>query len=262
MKALFQPDYPDKEFYTIVSIFGRLGYFATTDPADSFDFAFSWRDSTWVEPSLVLEAMGSAIPVLNRRCLDISKRRVEALFKEIFGYSSLVDPMRFQGRCVEKHDENAIGGAIVECPLSNVDSRFVHQKYIDARQGNRIIEYRLPVVMGSVPLVYVQQKDIPCDKIKTVTRAVRVAEAQDLFSHGEIRMILDFCRLLGLDFGELDLLRANDDGLIYILDANKTPGGFGMRNRMNWEASDRRIAIDRLSDAFDAGIRERLQRQS
>lgn len=259
MKVLFQPDYPDKEFYTIVAIFGRLGYFATLDPMENVDFAIAWQDSTWVEPCPILEVMSCEKPVLNRRCRDISKRHVEAVFSKVFGYSTFVDPTRFRGRCVEKHDENAIGGSVVECPLSNLDPSFVHQKYIDARQGDWFVEYRVPVIMGSVPLVYVQQKDIPRAMIKTATRGVRIAETQDVFSHDETRMILEFCGALGLDFGELDLLRANDDGSIYILDANKTPGGFGMRNRMNWEASERRVAIDRLSDAFDAGIRELLR---
>jgi len=187
---------------------------------------------------------------------------VETVFSEVFGYSSFVDPLRFQGRCVEKYDENAIGGSVVECPVSRLDPSFVHQKYIDARQGDRIVEYRVPVVMGSVPLIYVLHNDIPHDKIKTATRTGHVAEAQDLFSQDEVRKILKFCRSLGLDFGELDVMRSNEDGAIYILDANKTPGGFGMCNRMNWDASERRHAIDRLSQAFDARIRERLPRQS
>jgi glutathione synthase/RimK-type ligase-like ATP-grasp enzyme len=116
--------------------------------------------------------------------------------------------------------------------------------------------------MGSVPLVYVQRKEIPRDRIKTATQVVHLAEAQDVLGHEEIGKILELCAALGLDFGELDLLRSNDDGSIYILDANKTPGGFGMRNRMNWDAAERSVAIDRLSAAFDTGIRERLVRQS
>lgn len=260
MKVLFQPDYPDKEFYTIVPIFGHLGYFATLDPTDSFDFAFAWRDSTWVQPSPTLEAIGAAKPVLNLRCLDISKRLVETRFREVFGYSSFVDPLRFRGPCVAKHNENAIGGSIVECPISSPDPALVHQRWIDARQGDRILEYRLPVVMGLIPMVYVQQKEIPRERIKTATRAVHIAETRDMLAPEEIRQILEFCDALGLDFGELDLLRAKEDGAIYILDANKTPGGLGMCNRMNWEAQERRGAIERLADAFDFGIGERLRR--
>ena len=258
MKVLFQPDYPDQEFYTIVPVFQRLGYFATLDPTDRFEFAMAWQDRTWTDACPGLEAISADKPVLNLRCRDISKRHVERIFSQVFGYSTFVDPLHYQGRCVEKHDENAIGGVIVECPLSSVDPRFVHQRLIDARQGDRTIEYRVPVVLNSVPLVYLQHKDIPEHRIKTATRQAHVAEVADLFRSDEIERILEFSRLLGMDFGELDILRDKDDGKIYILDANKTPGGFGMRNRMNWEAAARSTAIERLAEAFDSGIRNHL----
>jgi len=261
MLVLFQPDYPDKDFYTIVSVSVRLGYFATLDPTDSFDFTIAWQDRTWVAPCPNLAAICGERPILNRRCLDISKRRVETVFKEFFGYSSFVDPIRFHGRCIQKYDENAVGGSFVECPVSRLNPKYVYQKYIDARQGDRIVEYRVPIVIGSIPLTYVQHKDIPRDKIKTATQRVQVAEAQDSFNQEETRKILAFCRSLGLHFGELDVIRSNVDVAIYVLDANKTPGGFGMCNRMNWDASKRRVAIDRLSQAFDARITQHLPQQ-
>ena len=37
--------------------------------------------------------------------------------------------------------------------------------------------------------------------------------------------ILLFCRRMGLDYGELDMLRDREDGRLYIVDVNNTPFG-------------------------------------
>ena len=258
MIALFYPDYPGDEFYTIVAIFMRLGYFATRDPDDRFDFAVSWQDRTWVETEPVLEAIARAKPVLNLRCRDISKTRVERIFKEVFGRATFVDPKRHRGPCVKKFDENARGGSVVQGPVDEVEDGFVYQRLIDSARDGCMIEYRMPVVLNSLPVLYVQEKVVPDATIKTEKLGLAVGSVEDAFSADECAAILEFCGRMGLDFGELDVLRSNDDGQIYILDANKTPGGFGMLNRMKWRPEQRQTALKRLAAAFEAGIRARL----
>jgi hypothetical protein len=39
----------------------------------------------------------------------------------------------------------------------------------------------------------------------------------------ECAQLARFADLIGMDYGELDVLRANDSGLIYVVDANRTP---------------------------------------
>jgi len=97
MNVLFLPDYPEKEFYTIVAIFMRLGYFATQDPEMPFDFAMSWQDVTWQDRIEALELCARSKPVVNLDCRDISKRRVEREFSRVFGYSSFIDPGVIRG---------------------------------------------------------------------------------------------------------------------------------------------------------------------
>ena len=261
MNVLFLPEYPDKEFYTIVAIFMRLGYFATRDPNAPHDFAMSWQDVTWQEPNPVLERIARTLPVVNLRCRDISKRRVESVFSRVFGYSSFIDPTVSHGRCVKKFDRNASGGYVVETPVEpgEDDGEFVFQKLLDSSQGTFMVEYRVPVVFGCIPVVYTEYKEIPSDRIKTRKQGIELTETSEVFSAGEIRGILEFCDRLGLDFGELDIIRANDDGRIYIIDANKTPGGFGMFNKVNWAPEQRQQAIERLAAAFNRGIRERIR---
>ncbi len=259
--ALFSPGYPHAEFYTIVAIFMRLGYFATLDASGDFDFAIAWQDRTWLYDQPLLEQIARRKPVLNLRCKDISKRLVESVFQTVFGYSTFIDPTAYDRPCVKKYDENARGGAIVQCPIPHLDAQFVYQRFIDSSRDGCMIEYRVPVICDELPVIYIQEKTVPRDTIKTRKVALEVASASDVFSPDEVAGIREFCRRIGLDFGELDILRANDDGRIYILDANKTPGGFGILNKMKWRPDQRRIAIERLSAAFEAGIRARLAAQ-
>ena len=258
MIAYFHPDYPGREFYTIVALFLRLGYFATRDPAAPFDFAVSWQDATWLAEDPLLAEIARLKPVVNLACRDISKTRVEEVFSAVFGRRTLLDPRSHRGRCVEKHNENARGGRLVTGPIAEPDPRFVYQRLIDSGRDGRMIEYRLPVVFERLPLVYVQEKALPEETIKTEKFGLELAEVDSLFSAAEQDGIRAFCRGMGLDFGELDILRDKGDGEIYILDANKTPGGFGMLNRMNWRAEQRHAAIEQLAAAFEAGLQERL----
>lgn len=258
MIAFFGPHYPDREFYTIVAIFMRLGYFATRDPDSAFDFAVAWQDCTWVDDQPLLEAIASDKPVLNLGCRDISKKRVEAVFESIFGYSTFIDPTKYVGACVRKYDENARGGSVIRCPVAAVEPQFVYQRLIDSAHAGRMIEYRVPIVLDQLPVVYVQEKSIPAETIKTEKLSLQVSSASAVFSDSECILIRSFCRDMGLDFGELDIVRANDDQRIYILDANKTPGGFGMLNKMKWQPAQRHTAIERLSVAFETGLRARL----
>ena len=259
MKVLFLPEYPDREFYTIIPIFMRLGWFATRDPEDDYAFGMCWQDRTWVDPQPALSQAALKKPVLNLECRDISKRHVERIFKEVFGRDTFVDPLTFRGRAVCKHNENARGGRVVELPVDEPESDHVYQRLIDTTDGDHMVEYRVPLVLDEIPVVYQELKDIPAQTIKTRKRSVRLLEAMDVFDTAELASLREFATRMGLDFGELDVLRSNADGLLYVLDVNKTPGGFGIFNRVNWEPAQRLEAIERLSRAFQAGINRRLR---
>lgn len=258
MRALFLPEYPDREFYTIIPVFMRLGWFGTQDVDDPFDFAVCWQDRTWVEPDHRLAEVGRYRPVLNLRCLDISKRRVEQEFARVFGRTTFVDPLSFAGRAVCKFDENARGGEVVEMPISEVQPDRVYQALIDSSDGDSMTEYRVPVILGEIPVVYEEVKDKPTQAIKTRKRSVELKTPDSVFTLGEMEKILAMCHAIGLDFGELDILRSREDGEIYVLDVNKTPGGFGIMNRVNWKHEQRQEAIGKLAESLDSGIRRTI----
>ena len=130
--------------------------------------------------------------------------------------------------------------------MTNTKSNAVYQIVIDNNAGNgEFLDYRVPVIGHAIPLVYAKYKRENVRFTNDVHRS-ELQEVDDIFSAEEQMHILRFTQAMGADFSELDILRDNTSGKIYIIDVNKTPygppKGLGKRNTLR--------AISRLSDAF------------
>lgn len=210
----------------------------------------------------MLDAIAQRMPVWNIDCRDISKRTVDALMREIFGYGAEVDPTTYHGVCAVKTDENARGrGSVVTAPVSAIEPGHVYQRYVECTEQGRTVNYRVPVVAGAMPLCYVLGREPAVTHLKTAATDCRLTDADALFSKEEQARILQLCDRMGLDFGELDVLRADDDGRIYVIDVNKTPAGMGIAYRHRWSVAQRREALQRLSAAFAAAVDAGLPRR-
>ncbi len=219
---LFYPDYPlwETEIFKIARL---LDYNVTNNPKLPFDLVFAWEDATRRRPVPELERLARRVPVLNARCNDISKVKVEAVFRSVFGYGSFVDFATGRGLAVQKSDLNGRhDGRIIELPVAAPEPGYVYQKllnHVDA--GGMAIDYRVPVFGATIPYLTLRYK--PLRSRFTSTVRATLAEPREVFSALELQKIMHFCRRLGLDYGELDVIRHQDDGRIYILDANNTP---------------------------------------
>jgi len=252
-KLLSGPSYPDKEFYSLTAIIHHLGYTAPFTAEDPFDLAMVWEDATWVEPPPAFLEIARHKPVLNMRCTDISKRRLEEVFRQVFGYASFVDPTTYQGRCIRKPDENAVrDGRVLDCPVAGREEGMVDQRLIDAEVDGIQEELRTSVILGEIPQVKIFHKRFAQRRWLSTT----LAEPEAVFSADERHRILEVCARLGLDFGELDILRSRSEGKLYILDANKTPAGYGMRNRILWQPGQREKSLVVLAECFDRRVGE------
>ncbi|HEY7598770.1 MAG TPA: hypothetical protein VH741_02495, partial [Candidatus Limnocylindrales bacterium] len=57
----------------------------------------------------------------------------------------------------------------------------------------------------------------------------RVLRPPDVFSADELRLLARFADGIGMEYGDIDVVRDRASGLIYAVDANRTPlGGAGM----------------------------------
>ena len=183
------------------------------------DLTVAWETGTWLPARSVARLPSGA---LNRGCTDISKTTVDRIWAQVAGYSINVDPLTWDGPLVVKPDVNGVrGGRIVNGPLPERRTRRVYQRLVDCMVDGRVRTIRPMVFEGRILVVY--------DKWRAAgdrfigPEEVHVRAADDLLSPAEQRLLLQFASALGLEYGELDVLREAGSGLIYVVDANRTP---------------------------------------
>jgi len=206
------------------------------------DMTFGSRDDD------TLRELKRKYHIINYNCRDISKRRVDLVFEKIFGYSISVNPLIDEGECVKKSNINAEhDGVIIRCPIDKIEEDYVYQKVVNNRTEDGLaMDIRTPIYGTRIPLVYFYYRDIS-NRFGRRKIKIRMAEVNEAFSQEEVEKILMFCREMGLDFGELDILRDKDDGRLYIVDANNTPSGLATVI----SKEEKEVALKRLSAAFE-----------
>ena len=211
------------------------------------DVIISWEDTTRRQVFPELTTLAAQRPVLNLRCVDISKQHVERVHRRVFGYGSLIDPRVGRGLCVRKSDQNAAhDGTVIQCPIASVDDRFVYQRVIDNVSADGMaLDIRVPVFGSTIPFCYLKRRPL-AQRFSNENSAVDLCEVGKLLRPDEVERLLKFCDAIGLDYGELDVLRDNGDGRIYVVDVNNTPDG--PPNHL--PDADTELALQRMIDAF------------
>ena len=219
---MFYPEAPDR-YQVVYKLCLINGDRMTSDLRAEHDVVQKHIKTTTHDPYVELDGMSK---VLNRDCCDISKARVQKVFASVFGYDLEVDPATYKGPAVRKSDANyAHDGIIIDCPVApDKNGGVVYQRFVDTENSDGYcVDHRVPIYGDQIPLVYLKYKPAS-DRFDAIVRADIVAP-QNVFSEEERRQIIEFARAMGLDFGELDVLRDNTDGRIYIVDVNNTPAG-------------------------------------
>jgi len=186
-----------------------------------------WPDSLPAASGAGAPPAGWRSGALNARLRDASKRRVQQVFAEVFGYALAVDPTTHVGPCVAKSDRinAAHDGRVVECPLADPDPDLAYERLIDNRADEgTVVDLRVPVLGGEIPFVYLKRRPVGA-RFANHNIAVSVVPTDEALSAEERDRIGAFCRAMGLDVGELDVLRDAGDGRIYVVDVNRTPWG-------------------------------------
>jgi hypothetical protein len=236
---LFYPDGP-REFHALYKILLFLGYRVTTNPRKKSWLNIKWWLAFDGNPFIPNDFLKS-FPIfdksiadniqksLNVGCNDVSKLRVNRIFKEVFGYSISVNPHIYNGECVMKSNWNALHeGKIVECPITELVDGVVYQKLIHNEVGDGLIEdMRVPIFRSTIPFVYLKYRQVQdrfVDRQHTSKKTI-IVDCSEVLSKQEMIDIICFAQKFGLDYGEVDVLRNADDNKIYIVDVNNTPSG-------------------------------------
>ena len=223
----------------LAKLFAVNGYRPVFDPSLPYDV------------SIHVPARGGR-PTFNGRHRDNKKSRVAQAWADAAGYPLAVDPTTYSGPMVEKSEANAThDGRVVDGPVSAEEVRDgkVYQALVDNSDGDEVVDLRVALYSGRVPLVYVKRRPIG-SRFSNTNASVAVRDPSDLFSREELQALSRFAWAVGLDFGEADVLRDKTSGRIYVVDATNGPSG--PPNGLT--RSDARRAVARLAAAFDAAV--------
>lgn len=219
------PEMPSRRS-TLYKISKRLGYILTNNPGINSKMAIFWEDTTIRGRYDELKQMAQRMPVINQHSDNILKTWVDDFFNEVFGYKTRINPLTFCGPAVMKSEYNARhNGSIVPCPLEKAEPDTIYQIVINNRDADGFYEdLRIPVIGGKIPFVY---RKLKADhmRFETAPEKAYVEETNNILSSEEQILVIEFARVIKLDFGEIDGLRNRDDGRLYLIDVNNTPYG-------------------------------------
>ncbi len=178
----------------------------------------AWDTGTWFSPAEQRRLPADAV---NGRCLDIAKSTVDRIWGEVAGYSITVDPLTTTGDLVEKPDVNGMhAGRVLQGPVQPRPG-MVYQRLVDARvDEQRILQLRAVIIGSQIVFTYAKWRPYP--QWFKGTELTEPLPTEDNLSTDEVATLLRFAAAIGLEYGELDILR-DQDGRIYAIDANRTP---------------------------------------
>jgi len=183
--------------------------------------------------------------------------------QEVFGYSTVIDPLTFQGKCVKKSDANsAHDGQIIECPIEKIEEGYIYQMAVDTQVDEQFVEdIRVIFIKDHISFVYIKYKLIE-NKFLSKTVTATTLAPRYVFSDEEIAKIITVCQKMALDFAELDVLRDRRNGKIYIVDINDTPGGFPKKKngRELFPMRQRLDLLSKLALSFQESFLKQLGR--
>ena len=249
--------YPDRPsiFHVLYKLSALAGFRLSTNIERDHEHAVWTHNRTVQDPDELNRLQIPRGRIINAACVDTDKRTIGHLFYEIFDTKLDLDPLTWTGSMVKKSVVNGTNDAIVtEGPISpgEKEEGFVYQKEIDNKneEGDSVI-YRVPVFMDSVPLVFIKYRS-EAHRFRGNYHSVEIADPSDLFTNSELSKILKMARLIGIEFGECDVLRDQDDTL-YVIDFNNHPGGppFKMTSEQKKKAGQI------LADSFEELFREK-----
>ncbi len=247
-QVLFYPEPPSGSF-AIYKILLLLGYRITNNPKQQFDLGIKWKNTTQSPVDEVLYELSANHYILNINCNDISKSNVDQIFQSVFGYGVAIDPLSYIGECVVKSELNAQhDGKVVSCPITAVEPGVVYNKIVDNQvENDMVLDLRFPIFKNVIPHVYLKYRPLGRRFANINMKVDLVQCVDDVFSANEVSLLMKFCEKIGLDYGELDVLRDKKDGRIYVVDVNNTPYGPPKKLAPN----EGLIALQKIAQTFE-----------
>ncbi|MBN2890742.1 MAG: hypothetical protein JXL97_02655 [Bacteroidales bacterium] len=242
---LIYPHYPGRKA-GMFQLAKKLNYNLTNKIPKKYELAVYWEYETFRKEFELIDKISKHKKVINLKSRDISKKKVDEVFTKIFGYSSLVNPLEFEGKCVKKGDINGLhNGQIITCPIEKTDENYIYQRIIETtNEENMTTEVRVAIINDKIPYCLMKHKTKD-DLFSVGFNKSKLINEEDFFTKEEIQLILKFCKEFNFEFGELDIMRDDNNGKIYIIDTNNTP-----QQRLGKDKNTKKTVYNNLAKIF------------
>lgn len=167
---------------------------------------------------------------INFHLSDISKSAIDKHHWAIFGRGICVDPSNLSDDVlyVIKSEQNAAHDGRVKLGRDirpeDADGAVIQRLINNRNSENTVLDLRVPVIGDDIPHVILKVRSIN-NRFSNSNHSATVTRTENIFSAKERSEILEFCRSVRLQYGELDVLRDAETGEIWIVDVNNTPAG-------------------------------------
>lgn len=191
----------------------------------------TWLDGHASQLPVVQRVLNSGVPVVNAELSSIDKSFIDSVFRTVFGYGLLVNPLRWSTLLVEKSADNYRHDGIVlpgPLPPDQVSDKKVYCRLVESRAPDGgVMDLRVSVTDRRVTWV-IQYWKTESARFESAGHAYNALSLDPTvaFSEYELTLLSRFCARMALDFGDLDVLRDVSDGRIYVVDVNPTAGGY------------------------------------
>jgi len=187
---------------------------------------------------------------INYNFKDNTKSFIDKAHKKVFGRAVCVTEFDEGTKYVVKSEANAAHDGITalgsELKSIGLEGKTVQRIINNRSSENMVCDIRVPVIGKTIPLVYLKYRPIS-NRFSNTNATSVISMTGTILSEKEQKQILDFCSKINLEYGELDVLRDQDTGEIWIVDANNTPAG----PPNGLPIAERHLAAREISIAFD-----------
>ncbi|MFI5262170.1 MAG: hypothetical protein ACHQZR_06435 [Candidatus Limnocylindrales bacterium] len=159
---------------------------------------------------------------INLRVRDISKRHVNEVHRQVFGYG--LDPEPGATEFVEKSDVNARHDGRVVVQPSGAPGTVI-ERLVDNRLDDHLVtDFRVAVMDGRIIYTLLRYRPIS-DRFqhRDTHMLALVVEPEAYFSPAEQATLVAMCQAMGADWADLDVLRDRTSRRAYVVDVNPTP---------------------------------------
>ena len=252
LKVYVYGNYPHFQKSTTYFMLRKAGVQMSNKLNGKYDVGIYWDPRMDINKQTPkLKQNGKKIKLINLFLVDTAKGFVAESFETHFGYGYKVDPTTFNGYCISKHNGNGTKSCFfLKCPIEANDIFKDHSyqqiiDYTDKKDPDTLYELRIPIVGGIIPCVLFKTRNRGL-RFTSKNRSIQIVSPLKYLTEQECHKIITYCRYIGLEMGEIDVLRSHEDGQIYIIDVNNT--SWWPPNKLG--DIDRNIVLNLMWNAF------------